>query len=90
MTPEIVVLSMQDYSSTNHMSASSNISSSMRLSRSFSVFVQSLFNAFVYIGLTFTSVSGKSDIPALPIDLPSAWQFLDISLVSGLQESQPD
>lgn len=48
------------YSATSHISASSNISSSIRCSRSFSVFVQSLFNAFACIGLTFTCASGKS------------------------------
>ncbi|AFV29166.1 hypothetical protein PHI80_26 [Enterobacteria phage phi80] len=47
------------YSETNHISDSSNISSSMRFSFSRSLLLASLFKPFACIGLTFTSASGK-------------------------------
>lgn len=47
------------YSCINHMSDSSNISSSMRLSFSRSLLLASLFRPFACIGLTVTLASGK-------------------------------
>lgn len=66
------------YSATSHISASSNISSSIRCSRSFSVFVQSLFNAFACIGLTFTCASGKVDARVLWVH----WGWFRVRLVN--------
>lgn len=61
------------------MSASSNISSSMRFSRSFFVLVQSLFKALACIGFTLTSASGRANSPG-----QSNFQHRILSSYTGL------
>lgn len=61
------------------MSASSNISSSIRFSRSFFVLVQSLFKALACIGFTLTSASGRANSPG-----QSNFQHRILSSYTGL------